>query len=84
MYYSKIENCYFSINKLVHSGMSHEDAWNETSIKLTKATEVITNHKITQFSFLFFFMYTFINNTILAQNEIKKKNLIYNLEFDTA
>lgn len=46
MCYSKIENCYFTINKLVNSGMSHEDAWNETSIKLTKATEVIINHKI--------------------------------------
>lgn len=41
MCYSKIENCYFSINKLVHSGMSQEDAWNETSIKLAKASEVI-------------------------------------------
>ncbi|CAH1737123.1 probable peroxisomal acyl-coenzyme A oxidase 1 [Aphis gossypii] len=35
----KIENCYFSINKLINSGMSQEDAWNETSIKLSKATE---------------------------------------------
>lgn len=41
MCFSKIENCYFTINKLVQSGMSHEDAWNATSIKLTKATEVI-------------------------------------------
>lgn len=39
--FSKIENCYFSINKLVNSGMSQEDAWNQTTIKLTKAAEVI-------------------------------------------
>jgi len=36
---SKIENCYFTINQLVNSGMSQEDAWNENTIKLTQATE---------------------------------------------
>lgn len=41
--FSKIENCYFTINQLVNSGMSQEDAWNANSIKLTKATEVILN-----------------------------------------
>lgn len=43
MCFSKIENCYFTINQLVNSGMSQEDAWNANSIKLTKATEVILN-----------------------------------------
>lgn len=44
MCYSKIENCYFTINNLIHSGMTQEDAWNETTIKLAKATEVIVTN----------------------------------------
>lgn len=40
-YFSKIEDCYFSISQLTNSGMCYEDAWNATSIKLCKATEVI-------------------------------------------
>lgn len=41
MYFSKIENCYFTINQLINSGMCQEDALNANSIKLIKATEVI-------------------------------------------
>lgn len=41
MYFSKIENCYFTINQKVNSGISQEDAWNLTTIQLTKASEVI-------------------------------------------
>lgn len=40
MYFSKIENCYFTINHQVNSGMCQEDALNANSIKLIKATEV--------------------------------------------
>lgn len=45
MWLSKIENCYFTINQLINSGMSQEDAWNENTIKLTKAAEVIAYFK---------------------------------------
>jgi hypothetical protein len=41
--FSKIENCYFTINQLINSGISQEDAWNEYTIILTKAAEVIFN-----------------------------------------
>ncbi|VVC41119.1 Acyl-coenzyme A oxidase, N-terminal,Acyl-CoA oxidase/dehydrogenase, central domain,Acyl-CoA [Cinara cedri] len=36
---SKIENCYYSIKQNIKSGMSKENAWNTTTIKLTKAAE---------------------------------------------
>lgn len=41
MCFSKIENCYDSIEQHIKSGMSKENAWNATTIKLTKAAEVI-------------------------------------------
>lgn len=46
MYFSKISDSYFSIKRLVNSGLAQEDAWNQTSIKLTQASEVyiIKNH----------------------------------------
>lgn len=40
MCFSKISDCYFSIKRLVNSGLAQEDAWNQTSIKLTQASEV--------------------------------------------
>ncbi|KAE9532033.1 hypothetical protein AGLY_010235 [Aphis glycines] len=36
---SKIDDCYFTIKRLIDSGMAQEDAWNQTSIKLTQASE---------------------------------------------
>ncbi|XP_050434903.1 probable peroxisomal acyl-coenzyme A oxidase 1 [Adelges cooleyi] len=36
---SLIEKCYFSINLLIKSGVPHEDAWNQTSIQLTRASD---------------------------------------------
>ncbi|XP_050548999.1 probable peroxisomal acyl-coenzyme A oxidase 1 isoform X2 [Daktulosphaira vitifoliae] len=36
---SLMEKCYFSINLLVKSGVQYEDAWNQTSIQLIKASE---------------------------------------------
>ncbi|XP_025203617.1 probable peroxisomal acyl-coenzyme A oxidase 1 [Melanaphis sacchari] len=36
---SKIDDCYFTIKRLIDSGMTQEDAWNRTSIKLTQASE---------------------------------------------
>uniref|UniRef100_A0A2S2PYQ1 Putative peroxisomal acyl-coenzyme A oxidase 1 n=1 Tax=Sipha flava TaxID=143950 RepID=A0A2S2PYQ1_9HEMI len=42
---SKIEDCYFTIKRLVDSGFSQEDAWNQTSIKLTQASEVFNLSK---------------------------------------
>lgn len=38
--YSKIEGCYFTIKRLVNSGLTQEDAWNQTSVKLAQASEV--------------------------------------------
>lgn len=40
MCFSKIEDCHITIKRLVNSGIALEDAWNQTSIKLTKASEV--------------------------------------------
>lgn len=40
MCFSKINDCYFSIKRLKNSGLAQEDAWNQTSIKLTQASEV--------------------------------------------
>lgn len=40
MHPSKIEDCHLSIKRFVSSGLSQEDAWNQTSIKLTQASEV--------------------------------------------
>lgn len=40
MCFSKISDSYFSIKRLVNSGLTQEDAWNQTSIKLTQASEV--------------------------------------------
>ncbi|XP_026805001.1 probable peroxisomal acyl-coenzyme A oxidase 1 [Rhopalosiphum maidis] len=36
---SKIDDCYFTMKRLIDSGMAQEDAWNRTSIKLTQASE---------------------------------------------
>ncbi|VVC32713.1 Acyl-coenzyme A oxidase, N-terminal,Acyl-CoA oxidase/dehydrogenase, central domain,Acyl-CoA [Cinara cedri] len=36
---SKIEDCNLTIKRLVNSGVTQEDAWNQTSIKLTHASE---------------------------------------------
>jgi len=35
----KVENCYFTIKQKINSGMCQEDAWNENTIKLAKASE---------------------------------------------
>lgn len=61
MCFSKIENCYFNINELMRSGMSQEDAWNENSIKLVKATEVNKNMiTVLLYRYIFFFKYIYI------------------------
>jgi len=36
---SKIDDCYFTMKRLIDSGTAQEDAWNRTSIKLTQASE---------------------------------------------
>ncbi|KAL5236415.1 hypothetical protein ACI65C_003825 [Semiaphis heraclei] len=36
---SKIDDCYFTMKRLLDSGTAQEDAWNQTSIKLTQASE---------------------------------------------
>jgi len=38
--FSKIDDCYFTMKRLMDSGTAQEDAWNQTSLKLTQASEV--------------------------------------------